>query len=340
MPTHSRRVAPTALPFSLLALLTITAAGEALASDGVIELNQTCATQTGCFPGDGAGYPITIYDASGPRSFRLTSDLVLASASETAIFVNVADASIDLAGFQITREDCLGSTTSCLVQGSSGGGIVHLGGFGNDGLSVANGSIVGMGGYGIRAFDQADVRNVRARWNSLAGIYTGDGSTVEGCEVRENGARGIEAGTGSTVQGNTAHGNQGDGIYVAYGGVAERNSAYFNQGDGIETGAQMTIRGISAAANGDDGIKAGQASTVVENTTGSNGSDGIEATSGLHRIHGNTATFNGSYGLRLTSSDGYSDNRLGSNGTGGVNAGVNLGGNYCSGVGVAGASCP
>ena len=32
----------------------------ASASDGVLEINQTCATQTGCFPGDSAGFPVTL----------------------------------------------------------------------------------------------------------------------------------------------------------------------------------------------------------------------------------------------------------------------------------------
>lgn len=36
----------------------------ASASDGVLEINQTCAIQTGCFAGDTAGLPVTI-SASG-----------------------------------------------------------------------------------------------------------------------------------------------------------------------------------------------------------------------------------------------------------------------------------
>jgi hypothetical protein len=34
-------------------------------TDGVPEINQTCAVQTGCFPGDTAGFPVTI---SGPNA--------------------------------------------------------------------------------------------------------------------------------------------------------------------------------------------------------------------------------------------------------------------------------
>ena len=40
-------------------------AAHALASDGVLEINQTCATTSGCFAGDGPGF-------SWPASFPTT----------------------------------------------------------------------------------------------------------------------------------------------------------------------------------------------------------------------------------------------------------------------------
>ena len=54
-------------PFLLFALAT-----PALAVDGVLEINQTCAVQTGCFAGDSPGFPVTI---TQPGSYRLTSNL-------------------------------------------------------------------------------------------------------------------------------------------------------------------------------------------------------------------------------------------------------------------------
>lgn len=58
----------------LLSLLTliVTFATPAFAVDGVLEINQTCAVQTGCFSGDTPGFPVTI-NATG--SYRLTSNL-------------------------------------------------------------------------------------------------------------------------------------------------------------------------------------------------------------------------------------------------------------------------
>jgi len=43
------------IPLLLLALVRPT-----LAVDGVLEINQTCATHTGCFAGDTPGFPVGI----------------------------------------------------------------------------------------------------------------------------------------------------------------------------------------------------------------------------------------------------------------------------------------
>jgi hypothetical protein len=43
----------------LTSLLFLSLAGSSLASDGVLEINQTCAVQTGCFAGDTAGERMT-----------------------------------------------------------------------------------------------------------------------------------------------------------------------------------------------------------------------------------------------------------------------------------------
>ena len=65
----------------LIALLLLALAGPALAVDGVVEINQTCAVQTGCFSGDTAGYPVTI---TQPGSYRLTSNLASSCCSGTS----------------------------------------------------------------------------------------------------------------------------------------------------------------------------------------------------------------------------------------------------------------
>jgi hypothetical protein len=46
------------------------------ASDGQLEINQACAVNTGCFPGDDPGFPVTI---TQPGSYRLTGNLDLSA---------------------------------------------------------------------------------------------------------------------------------------------------------------------------------------------------------------------------------------------------------------------
>ncbi len=64
----------TLLPVCLLTATT------ALAVDGVLELNQTCAISKGCTRGDDPGFPISI-DGGDGRSYRLTSDLLIGDAN-------------------------------------------------------------------------------------------------------------------------------------------------------------------------------------------------------------------------------------------------------------------
>ena len=42
----------------ILTLLIVLLAAPIVASDGVLEINQTCAVNTGCFEGDEAGFPV------------------------------------------------------------------------------------------------------------------------------------------------------------------------------------------------------------------------------------------------------------------------------------------
>ena len=82
----------------------------ATAAPGQLEINQTCATQTGCFPGDSPGFPVTI-DGQAGRSYLLTSDLILPNASTDGIVVGTTSVGIDLNNFEIVRSGCEGATT-------------------------------------------------------------------------------------------------------------------------------------------------------------------------------------------------------------------------------------
>ncbi len=292
----------------MLFLLLIPGAG---ASDGVLEINQACAVNTGCFTGDDPGFPVEIVGSVG-RSYRLTSDLVLPSPSVSGITISVPSVSIDLNGFEIVTAQCVGATSSCTPGSGNGDGIGFQGPNAGDnrGISVKNGSVTGMGDDGVKLGKQAEVINVRARWNGYYGIYAQEGSTVTGSSAYENAVDGVHVLAGSTVTGNTAHSNGGYGIMAAAG---------------------STVSGNTARANSDDGIGAGGGSTVSGNTAYENSGDGIEGGNGS-MVSGNTAKLNSGYGLALfRSNTGYSGNVITANGEGTVDGGVEFGPNVCNG---------
>jgi len=304
MRIRSRTLCP-----SLALALALALAPAARAGDGVVEINQTCAEQTGCFSGDAAGYPVTI-DGSAGRSYRLTSDLTAPNANVDGIVVSTFDVSLDLAGFRIRRLGCADVLAPCTPTSGSGSAI-KVSDFRNRGLSVRNGSVIGMGSYGVYGGTEAVITDVRAHWNRLDGIFVDPGAVVAGCSSHGNGSAGIVAGQGSTIVDNSATGNGGRGISAGGGSTVSRNSA----GD-----------------NGDGGIGVGAGSTVSGNATVSNTGDGITTQEGS-LIHGNTVRSNTGYGVRLDTDAGFRENVISSNVLGAVNGAgaVNLGNNACNG---------
>jgi parallel beta-helix repeat protein len=172
--------------------------------------------QTGCFSGDAAGYPVTI-DGTAGRSYRLTGDLIVPDENTDGIVLSTSDIGIDLNNFTIIRQGCVGKTINCIPARDSGSGSgVARTSFLNRGISVKNGSITGMGLYGVILGDQAEVSGLRVRWNGRDGIFVSKGSTVWGNTAYQNGDDGIQTSSGSTVSRNTAYQNGGDGPLAAY----------------------------------------------------------------------------------------------------------------------------
>ena len=187
-----------ALPQGVLGCLAVCMmASAAMAVDGVLEINQTCAVNTGCFSGDSAGLPVTITGAAG-RSYRLTTDLTVADENTDGIQVSANDVSIDLNGFAIVGPvTCSGSPLTCSHASGTGSGIERTT-LTVRGTSVKNGSIKGMGNYGVRLGDQAEVMNLRVAWNRSAGILVNSDSMITGNTTHENGY-GISTSSSSTI---------------------------------------------------------------------------------------------------------------------------------------------
>lgn len=285
----------------------------ASASDGVLEINQTCAVQTGCFAGDTAGLPVTI-SASG--SYRLTSNLVVSNANTNGIQISVDEVGIDLNNFSIRGPVvCSGTPLTCTPVGTGSGVAANL----NAGISVRDGSIRGMGSYGVSLGEQSEVSGVRARSNGITGIDVSVGSTVTGNAAYQNGGNGIGSRNGSTLSGNAAYQNRSAGISAANGVTVSGNSVYLNGGDGIVTGTGVVVSGNTAYDNEGDGIQTNSGATVI----------------------GNSVRLNTGFGLNLSSQSGYRENAVSSN-TAGTVAGTatNLGDNVCSEAAGTTTACP
>lgn len=255
-----------ALALGLLLHLPI-AASIARAGDGVLELNQTCATQTGCVPGDAAGLPVTL---SAPGSYRLTSNLVVPDENTDGIVVSAANVAIDLAGFAILRAPCVGASGSCYAPtvGTGSGVEVSVGTL--YGVSVRNGSVVGMGNFGVLLGFGAQVADLDARWNRVGGIAVsansvvtrslalantgigingGTAASISDCMASGNGDDGIVVSTGGIVSGSISQNNAGDGINVGSGSLVERNAVRSNQGFGLVVGTNGGLRGNVVSSN-------------------------------------------------------------------------------------------
>ncbi len=222
------------------------------AVDGVLEINHTCAVQLGCFSGDSAGYPVTI-DGSAGGSYRLSSNLIVPGLFTHGVQITSPSISIDLNGFEIVRAGCEQAIADCTPEDGSGIGV--SGGTDYRGISVRNGSITGMGKFGVGLWgEQAIVEGVRARWNRNGGIYTNSVSTIRDNMVYENGDFGIHTSYGSTISGNTAYGNRGVGLSTNGRSTVTGNTAYDNGLSGISASGGSTVRGNTVNGNGQYGL--------------------------------------------------------------------------------------
>lgn len=304
--------------FVLLSIITL--ATPALAVDGVLEINQTCAVQTGCFSGDGPGFPVTI--AVG-GSYRLTSDLVVTGASTSGIDVNSPNVSLDLNGFTVGGPGfCSGAGSNLSCSGSTGLGIdaTRTGASGARRFHVKNGYVQGFGG-GVHAFEQARVKNVSVVLNNGSGIVVGFQSEVSNCNTRQNAGDGIRA-IASIVRENTSSGNSSDGIQAGEASLVVGNATYFNNANGIHlTGSGTSVSGNTVYSNGGSGINSGNGALISGNTVYSNGKTGVFSGEGS-TISGNTVTLNSGDGIYANLGCMVSGNTVRNNGAGGSGYGI------------------
>jgi hypothetical protein len=274
----------------------------ALAVDGVREISQTCAVNTGCFSGDTAGFPVTIV-ASG--SFRLTSDLSV-DVPTTLIDIAASDVTVDLNGFHI--------------RGTGGGGGDGVSSIASN-VTVRDGSVGPVGAVGVNLTgSRARVEGVRVSGAFSGGIATGFNSLVTGCSVSQSSfGPGIETDSGSRVIANVATGNDANGISVSDSTLVEGNTVTGNAGRGIHAGARSIVKGNVSASSGSTGIRVSSSSLVKDNVVSDGATSGIFAL-GFGTIVGNTVTNNGGHGINVAADTLIRDNTVTRNTLTGIRA--------------------
>lgn len=305
----------------------------ARAVDGVLEINQVCAANKGCFAGDSAGFPVTITQNG---SYRLTGNLTVPSADTDGIALEqgLIDVTIDLNGFAIIGPVQCGyfAPASCPAAGS-GFGVRVLDGESNvtGGLTLINGTISGMGSAAVYVSgSRADVRDLRVRGNAGGGLAV-YGGKIERVLVEFNGSYGIVASSDVSITDSSVQANAGPGI--SGGGLIARNQVYSNGGDGIlATANGPNVYGNQVVRNTLDGIRVGGQARVSGNSVFWNGTDQIDAGTRAS-VDDNMVTRQSSgYGLRLGTGAAYRNNTISSSGSSdSVTGGVDAGGNVCNG---------
>ena len=270
----------------LIAVYLLALAAPALASDGVLEINQTCAVDTGCFPGDEPGFPVTITGVGG-GSYRLTSDLALSNPATDGISIATSNVTLDLGGFMI-RCRTFSFPVFSLCGASSGGtgdGVRVTDPVAITAVEVRGGSIVGMGGAGVVLGSEAVVRDLRVLDNGDSGVAVRANSIVSDNIVRRNGLDGVALGTDSLVSGNTVSDNGSRGVFGQDGMVVSGNSisrngqagiaglfAFFNiQGNMVRGNQGFGISGLALGAAYRDNVISGNAGGTVSGGIDSGG---------------------------------------------------------------------
>ena len=259
----------------LVALISLCLGGAeaAFASDGVLEINQACAVQTGCFPGDPPGIPVQITTTG---SYRLTSNLTPPNQNTTVISISAAGVSVDLNGFAIQGAN---TTFPCSSPGS-GIGVTSSA----SAVALSNGNIRGMGSAGVELSisNNARVERVIVEQNCGNGIAVGSGSLVTDSVARNNSGHGIMLNPTSRVSGSVATSNLGNGIFGPTGYVSvEGCVANSNSTSGISSPSAASLVTDSMASNNTSyGISVSTGSLVLRSSTNGNGVNGVEMTNG------------------------------------------------------------
>ncbi len=154
------------------AALIVLLGSPSLAVDGVIEINQACAVNTGCTPDDAPGFPITLRSGN----YRLTSSLEVEETAAVGIDLLQGGIEIDLNGFSI-RGDPVGASQRGIARSAS---------FAPPLITIRNGTIQEFDGGCLFIGDFGRVENMTLTECDVSAISIGENGQVIGNRLRGN----------------------------------------------------------------------------------------------------------------------------------------------------------
>ncbi len=296
-------------------------------------------------PGD----ETSVFRITQPGSYYLTADLV-APSGKGGILLATSNVSLDLMGFSVIG-------TPSLQRG-----IATASGGTRQNYTIRNGTVTGWGDGGINLIVGSSstanclIEDVRALFNTNAGIRVGSSAIVRGCVVSNNAGSGILTGANSIVAGCTVRQNAGaaisagdrciirdctagDNALPGLGGIIARENSLISNCTSYRNGSpgnsaigvfSGTIEGCTAFENLGSGIRA-LTGTVTGCFSRGNSGDGISVTEGS-TVSNCSAFGNVQSGIRASRDsqilqNNCQGNGLGSGGTAG--AGIHVTGNRC-----------
>lgn len=224
------------------------------------EIEPRIAISAANTPGDAN----SLFRIAAPGSYYLSGNLGAASGFVT-IEIASSHVVLDLNGFTITGAAGAVAAIRCEVGGILGvtirnGVITAFPGAALDlevaivqGCLIERVHAVGNGFRGIRAGNNAIVRDCIAEDNGNFGISVGANATVTGCVSRNNGADGFVAGLGGVFTNCAATGNLGEGFIHAGNGTLLNCVSRGNAGSGFEV-STSSLSGCTAASNSESGF--------------------------------------------------------------------------------------
>lgn len=303
-------------------------AGSAAATEGVIEINEARANAGGVTPGDAPGYPVTL---SRPGSYRLTGNLIVTTASLSAIEITSDDVSLDLYGFSLVGiAGCNGegATLVCTPTGS-GVGVLAIS---REGISIRNGFVYAFPGGGmlLHQVEGCTVEDVSFLFNAGRALQVGGSCTLSGLVIDRNAGEGVFSITNDAspsdspsddvvLRESVLSRNRGEGVFTTSSAgrdrfVVERSAISGNGRTGADLRTEGGLRDSAVFGNAQGGIRLGVNSQDPD--TG--------------MLRGNAVRSN-AYGFALDPAHvGYSHNNV-SNHAVASSGGVQIGPNVCEG---------